>query len=272
MWEKGVVYVVLVLVSISSVLAQDPFEVPCTESVIGSTKTVAAGETWNADCGANRFHIGQCMVGGGDLTVDGGTVTVNCLDRFVIENGGQLTMNDGEMTVTVIMAEDKSVMLSDNCESSQINLNGGTLTIDASIKGECERSPRIVVGCGQLRCAQDWMSLWECGEIPIESAPGHEPWQYYQEGSEWVLTGSSCGGGPQGCTCLGEVTDDGQVDLDDLQAVAAVLLEAGSPFVVQVEPGDCADLNADGQLDLDDLQALASILLDAGSPFISSCD
>jgi len=41
----------------------------------------------------------------------------------------------------------------------------------------------------------------------------------------------------------------------------------------QVEGCECfGDLNADGQIDLEDLQAVAGILLDAGSPFIAPCE
>jgi len=78
--------------------------------------------------------------------------------------------------------------------------------------------------------------------------------------------------GAVGCACPGDMNDDGQVDLEDLQAIANILLQGGSPFVVPVEPGDCADINEDGQADLEDLQAVANILLDAGSPFIAQCD
>jgi len=82
-----------------------------------------------------------------------------------------------------------------------------------------------------------------------------------------------CGGGciPD-CQCPGDLNDDGQVDLDDLQAVAGILLNAGSPFIVAVEASHCGDLNSDLQLDLEDLQAVAGMLLDAGSPFIVLCE
>jgi len=83
-----------------------------------------------------------------------------------------------------------------------------------------------------------------------------------------------CGGGeaPVECACPGDLTGDDQIDLDDLQAVAGILLEAGSPFIVPLEQGHCGDLNGDIQADLDDLQAIAAILLDAGSPFIVPCE
>ena len=74
-----------------------------------------------------------------------------------------------------------------------------------------------------------------------------------------------------GCPCPGDVNDDTQIDLDDLQAVAGILLDAGAPFIVPVEPGHCGDLNNDEQIDLEDLQAVADILLGAGSPFIVPC-
>jgi len=77
---------------------------------------------------------------------------------------------------------------------------------------------------------------------------------------------------PAVCPCPGNLNGDDQVDLEDLQAVAGILLDAGSPFIVPVGEGDCGDLNNDLQIDLDDLQAVAAILLDAGSPFIVLCD
>jgi len=74
-----------------------------------------------------------------------------------------------------------------------------------------------------------------------------------------------------GCVCPGDLNNDAQVDLDDLQAVAGILLDVGSPFIVPVEEGHCGDMNSDGQADLEDLQAVAGILLDVGSPFIVDC-
>jgi len=76
----------------------------------------------------------------------------------------------------------------------------------------------------------------------------------------------------QGCPCPGNLNADDQIDLEDLQAVAGILLDAGSPFIVPVEAGNCGNLNGDGQIDLEDLQAVAAILLDAGSPFIVPCE
>jgi len=73
------------------------------------------------------------------------------------------------------------------------------------------------------------------------------------------------------CACPADLTGDEQIDLEDLQVVAGILLQAGSPFIVEVEPGRCGDLNNDEQIDLEDLQAVAGILLDAGSPFIVPC-
>jgi len=74
------------------------------------------------------------------------------------------------------------------------------------------------------------------------------------------------------CSCPGDLNADRQIDLEDLQAVAQILLEAGSPFILPVEPGHCGDLNTDAQIDLEDLQAVAALLLQAGSPFIVVCE
>lgn len=72
--------------------------------------------------------------------------------------------------------------------------------------------------------------------------------------------------------CPGDLDDNDQVDLDDLQAVAQILLDVGSPFIAPVPPANAAaDLDSNGQVDLDDLQAVAQILLDVGSPFIAVC-
>ena len=77
---------------------------------------------------------------------------------------------------------------------------------------------------------------------------------------------------PEGCACPGDLNGDGQIDLDDLQAVAQVLLDVGSPFIAAIPPApECGELTGDSQVDLDDLQAVATILLDAGSPFIVLC-
>ena len=95
-----------------------------------------------------------------------------------------------------------------------------------------------------------------------------------REGSKGVLNAFeviSVGSVQQECACPGNLSGDDQIDLEDLQLVAGVLLDAGSPFIVLVDEGDCADMNADGQADLEDLQLVADILLDAGSPFIVSC-
>ncbi len=73
------------------------------------------------------------------------------------------------------------------------------------------------------------------------------------------------------CDCPGDVSGDGQVDLEDLQRMADMLLDVGTPFVVINFNNDCADLNNDNQINLEDLQALVGILLDVGSPFVAEC-
>ena len=76
-----------------------------------------------------------------------------------------------------------------------------------------------------------------------------------------------------GCVCPGDLNGDEQIDLDDLQALAGVLLGVGSPFVAPIPPAPlCTELTGDTQADLDDLQAVAGMLLKAGSPFVVLCD
>ncbi len=75
------------------------------------------------------------------------------------------------------------------------------------------------------------------------------------------------------CGCLGDLNGDDQIDLDDLMTMSGILLQAGSPFVVDVPPAPAAaDMNGDDQVDLDDLMTMSGILLQAGSPFIVDCE
>jgi len=75
------------------------------------------------------------------------------------------------------------------------------------------------------------------------------------------------------CGCAGDVDSSGQIDLEDLQGVAAILLDVGSPFIAPVTPETAGgDVDSNGQIDLEDLQGVAAILLDAGSPFIVPCE
>ncbi len=106
------------------------------------------------------------------------------------------------------------------------------------------------------------------GEVVVTLAAeelGHK-WRVYLNAFELISAAVA-----QDCLCLGDLNDDDQIDLEDLQALAGILLEAGSPFVVEVEAGHCGNMNDDLQIDLEDLQAVAGILLDAGTPFISTC-
>jgi hypothetical protein len=110
------------------------------------------------------------------------------------------------------------------------------------------------------------------GSYSLSGTTG-QPDAAWSEGGTYELLGGFWPGGPVGrCPCLGDMNNDVQIDLEDLQMVAGILLDAGSPFVLVVDQGHCGDLNTDGQADLEDLQILAGILLDAGSPFIVSCE
>ena len=65
----------------------------------------------------------------------------------------------------------------------------------------------------------------------------------------------------------------GQVDLQDLDAMVNMLVAAGPPFIVSVEPGHCGDMaEPTEQVDLQDLDAMVNLLVSAGPPFIVPCE
>jgi len=84
-------------------------------------------------------------------------------------------------------------------------------------------------------------------EFRITSAPGHtEPFAadiddvgLWDEALDVATIahymGNGIGGSTAGCPCPGNLNTDDQIDLEDLQAVAGILLDAGSPFIVTCE-------------------------------------
>ena len=253
----------------------------CPDSILNDeTVTVGAGETWTADCsscgaGLCRMYIGEATSGGGHLVVNGGTVDIqggtNFDDgRVCIEYNSDLTVNSGEVYIRAAGGGFYFPDASGVGEKPAIYVYGGSVILDEDvIDSNCTRDGNVYVGCGTFRMrstALEW-----CGGTHILAAPGNEPVEYLGLDDEGynVWTGSNC---VEGCSCTGDVNDDGQVDLEDLQAVAGILLDAGSPFIVPVEAGHCGNLNGDEQIDLEDLQAVAGILLNAGSPFIAPCE
>jgi len=80
----------------------------------------------------------------------------------------------------------------------------------------------------------------------------------------------TCGG----CsTCLGDLTGDSQIDLNDLTEMMNVLAAAGAPYIVPVTVGnECADMvGNDAQIDLNDLTEMMNVLSAAGAPYIVPC-
>ena len=74
------------------------------------------------------------------------------------------------------------------------------------------------------------------------------------------------------CPCIGDLDDNGQVDLQDLDAMVNMLVAAGPPFIVQIKAGHCGDMaEPTGQVDLQDLDALVNLLVNVGPPFIVPC-
>ena len=215
--------------------------------------------------------------GGGHLIISGATLDCRCdVDEgnpgFAVGlfRQGTLTVTDGLVQAKILsLATPKPDDEFGGYDGppSVVNLSGGVIEADALASASGQAS-FIISGTGVLVLP---------GEQSLGSLPG---WVSFEGGdgqaeydtAEYPGRTKFSIAGPTGCACPGNVNRDMQVDLDDLQAVAGMLLDAGSPFVVPVEPGDCANLNEDDQVDLDDLQALAGMLLDVGSPFVAECD
>lgn len=75
-----------------------------------------------------------------------------------------------------------------------------------------------------------------------------------------------------GCPCIGDLNDNGNRTLGDLDAMVNVLLGAGPPFIAPVNANNvCADFDDNGYVSLADLDAMVNLLLNAGPPFIAPC-
>ena len=220
-----------------------------------------------------NMYDGVVVVGPGEppFTDDSGRMKIS-------HEGGKGTLNiyGGRFYVPEVMLTDIEW-----CGQAYINVFGGLFACAELIyPGTCPGSPKNdwlidvydgiiqVMGYGgadaSVKATID--GYVASGNIIAEGGAG----QVVVELNAGVVSIYS-GVGPVGCACAGDLNGDGQRDLDDLQAVADILLAAGSPFVVPVEPNHCGDTNSDGQVDLDDLQAVADILLATGSPFVVPC-
>ena len=162
----------------------------CSESILGgNTVTVNAGETWTVNCG-ERFYIGQQEQGTGHLVVNGGAVNITTAERFCVEYNSDITLNEGEITVT---ANGEGWYFPDDGDSGtgpRIFVNGGVFTMNNSAyEADCSRDGHVYVGCGTFRCKTDLRN--ECGGT-IHAAPGNEPLIYSSEGGFHVFTGSRC--------------------------------------------------------------------------------
>jgi len=161
----------------------------CSESIVGgSTTTVGAGETLTVNC-PERFYIGD-EGGAGHLVVDGGTVNITTAERFCVEYNSDITINEGEITVT---ANGQGWYFPDNSGNGtgpRIFVNGGVFTMNESnYDANCDRDGHVYVSCGTFRCKTDLRS--QCGGV-IHAAQGYEPLVYSSEGGYHVFTGSNC--------------------------------------------------------------------------------
>ena len=219
-------------------------------------------------------EVGYCRIGyyagGGHLIISGGTLECRCDadeggEGFVVGLNGQgtLTVTDGLVTAKTMFLATPKKDGTYGGGTSVVNLSGGVIEADG-LDSQTGQASFIISGTGKLVLP---------GQQSLGSLPG---WVTFEgEGVAEYDTPEYPGRTVfmvQGvCPCPGNVNRDTQVDLDDLQSVADILLAEGSPFVVLVGEGDCGDTNADGQIDLDDLQAVADILLAEGSPFVVAC-
>ena len=178
--------------------------------------------------------------------LDDGTYAVKTLHSWLFDQLQYLDIfsNTTQVADELEFTKSGTVDTAVNCEFE--------LTGESGVTGAC---------ClGNENC-EDGLTEAECVVAPYNG-------RFMGEDSECASVDCSA----SGCACQGDLNDDEQVDLEDLQAVAGILLQAGSPFIVPVEPGHCGNMNDDLQIDLEDLQAVAGILLQAGSPFIVQCD
>jgi len=85
-----------------------------------------------------------------------------------------------------------------------------------------------VCGCGVADDDSDGDGVEDClDNCPDDINPD-------QADSDGNGIGDACEAVDQ-CACKGDMNDDGQIDLEDLQMVANMLLQAGSPFIVQCD-------------------------------------
>ena len=273
MIEKLLVPVVLILVFTAGAVADQ--QVDDTQQWPGldiNGETLTIGPSGNLT--VNGPELTVTVANNGRIVVNGGTLTINAGDegRLSMDTGGAITVNQGLMEVDA----GSGVKFPDNAGPVNITVNGGILRV-SYIELNTTRSPMITIGGGALQVNTIYLddperrdpANWLAAGVLIP-APGYDQIAINPNNGQGFVEVTATGG-PIGCDCLADLNDDAQIDLDDLQAVAQILLGAGSPFVVPVESGHCADLNDDAQIDLDDLQAVAQILLGAGSPFVVHC-
>ena len=241
-------------------------------NISGETLTIGPSGNLTVDAPG----VGNNLIGG-RIVINGGTLIINGPgdeSRLNMDQNAAITVNSGLAEIDV----DDGIKFPDNAGPVRITLNGGTLRV-SYIELVAERDPLITIGGGILlanriylddpikRDPQNWLAAGV-----LVPATGYDQIVINPDNGQGFVEVSATGGQPPACPCPGDLNEDEQIDLEDLQALAGILLDAGSPFVVEAEPGHCADLNADEQIDLEDLQQVAALLLQAGSPFVVQCE
>lgn len=245
---------------------------------------VAPGTTWTIGPGIGVNNAGGILPDSVTLTVPGPTATED--PAFVVAGKSSIEVVSGQtITIDVITSPEgaMSMTLLEIVDTASITgqvsepwlSTGWTWDVFDSI-GTIVNSDGLLienvtgtVGFGDAAVEGIAYSF----DYTVPDIPVGERWDIgvggFEGGPSYSLALTLVGGY---AACLADLNEDQQVDLDDLQALAGILLDAGSPFIVPVNEGARGDLNSDVQIDLDDLQAAANMLLEAGSPFIVQCE
>lgn len=253
---KRIVLVLAVLIFTAPVLAG--VEVTCGQA--GSTVTIGY------DCSGMEGKLVRAFAL--DITVDGGTIVgpVNVLTTEYYIYPGSIVINETTGEVTDYGSPVASQADYPDGTLGGVGTNGMTIEMGSlyATNDPVHTTPPPAAGSllsfdvtgGTVSVAENVRR----GGVVMEDLSPADP--------------VFCAG-PIGCPCDGDMAEPiGQVDLQDLDAMVTLLVNAGAPFIVPCpDPrcycGDMAEPT--GQVDLQDLDAMVTLLVAAGPPFIVPC-